>query len=585
MNATPIRSANFWAVKFFLAFLWMLGVCTSLVNAQTITTFDVLVATENLTVVGTTTVQGASFSVAGSSFLVNNGNVGIATAAPVGLFTVGNGTVTVLSSGFVGIGTNTPTGQLDMVGAVFLDPTTYPARFRWISSLGALRAGGDFAGTSESIDEDLANIGIFSFAFGIGQFNSGLTSTIAGGENNSIEETGSAFIGGGNQNFVAADSIAGAIVGGENNTVLSGEQGFIGGGELNTLSGSRSVITGGALNTASGDYSTIPGGYGNTASGSYSFAAGQQSSATAQGAFVWADSQNEGFVSTVADEFKIRARGGFVFYSTWTAPTVIVSSGAIMISTSASAAAAVPNIFISSANGNVGIGTANPAAALDVNGAGNFLSSVTASAFFGDGSHLTGISGGGSGGIPAFQVFNANGTFTVPAGVTKILVEVWGGGGSGGASSVSWGTGAGGGGGGGYGKDVLTVSPGDNYTVTVGGAGAASSISGTGGTISAGGGSAGTTGLGGYGHGGVGGTSTAAINITGATGSGGGPSGGMGGSAGAGGGGGGGGIGSTVALDTGKPGSAPGGGGGGSGGGVTTSGGGVGGSGRVIVMY
>lgn len=194
--------------------------------------------------------------------------------------------------------------------------------------------------------------------------------------------------------------------------------------------------------------------------------------------------------------------------------------------------------------------------------------------------------GGGSGGIPSIQVFNANGTFVVPAGVTKIIVEVWGGGGAGGSSSVLWGTGAGGGGAGGYGKDTFTVAPGDSYTVTVGGAGATSSISGTAGTVSASGGSNGTTGTGGYGPGGAGGTSTATINISGASGCGGSAAGGQGGTAGGGGGGGGGGgIGSTVALDTGKPGSTPGGGGGGSGGGVTTTGGGSGGSGRVIVMY
>ena len=63
------------------------------------------------------------------------------------------------------------------------------------------------------------------------------------------------------------------------------------------------------------------------------------------------------------------------------------------------------------------------------------------------------------------QTFTANGTFTVPAGVTQVTVECWGGGGRGGSRSSN-GRG-GGGGGGGYARSLVTVSPG-NYTVTIG---------------------------------------------------------------------------------------------------------------------
>ena len=63
------------------------------------------------------------------------------------------------------------------------------------------------------------------------------------------------------------------------------------------------------------------------------------------------------------------------------------------------------------------------------------------------------------------QTFTGSGTFTVPAGVTQVTVECWGGGGRGG-SRTSDGGGAGGGGGA-YARSVLTVTPG-NYTVTVG---------------------------------------------------------------------------------------------------------------------
>lgn len=70
------------------------------------------------------------------------------------------------------------------------------------------------------------------------------------------------------------------------------------------------------------------------------------------------------------------------------------------------------------------------------------------------------------------QTYNTAGnyTFTVPAGVSSIIVECWGaGGGAGGNSTTS--DGGGGGGGGAYSRSTLTVAPG-NYNLTVGGGGA-----------------------------------------------------------------------------------------------------------------
>ena len=50
--------------------------------------------------------------------------------------------------------------------------------------------------------------------------------------------------------------------------------------------------------------------------------------------------------------------------------------------------------------------------------------------------------GGGSGGLgfSHFQVFDSSGTFTVPSGVTTVMVEAWGGGGGGGGAEplVIW---------------------------------------------------------------------------------------------------------------------------------------------------
>ena len=108
------------------------------------------------------------------------------------------------------------------------------------------------------------------------------------------------------------------------------------------------------------------------------------------------------------------------------------------------------------------------------------------------------------------QVFTTSSSFTIPAGITKIEVEVRGGGGG------SVGTGIGGCGGG-YGKQVLTVTAGTVHAVTVGAGGAGEALSGNGtaggtslfGTlISATGGGGGSSTC-------AGGMSTATLNMTG----------------------------------------------------------------------
>jgi len=64
------------------------------------------------------------------------------------------------------------------------------------------------------------------------------------------------------------------------------------------------------------------------------------------------------------------------------------------------------------------------------------------------------------------QTYNASGTFLVPAGVSQVTVECWGGGGRGGTRTNN---GRGGGGGGGaYVRSTIPVIEGNTYTVTVG---------------------------------------------------------------------------------------------------------------------
>lgn len=77
---------------------------------------------------------------------------------------------------------------------------------------------------------------------------------------------------------------------------------------------------------------------------------------------------------------------------------------------------------------------------------------------------------GGGGGLPnGIQQFTTVGTqtFTVPAGVTRIQVEAWGGGGGAAGSQDVGATG----GGGGYSRAFLTVTPGQVLTVYVGAGG------------------------------------------------------------------------------------------------------------------
>jgi len=69
------------------------------------------------------------------------------------------------------------------------------------------------------------------------------------------------------------------------------------------------------------------------------------------------------------------------------------------------------------------------------------------------------------------EAFTGSTTWTAPTGVTLVTAEVWGGGGGGGGQALDS-DGGGGGGGGAYSKKaVIVVVPGNNYTVTVGGAG------------------------------------------------------------------------------------------------------------------
>ncbi len=112
----------------------------------------------------------------------------------------------------------------------------------------------------------------------------------------------------GNNDATASDSYA-TIGGGYGNTA-SGVLSTIAGGTYNVASGEGSTIGGGYVNSANGLSATVPGGSANVASGDYSLAAGHKATASHQGSFVWADSQDAYFYSRTTNTFDIRAQNG-----------------------------------------------------------------------------------------------------------------------------------------------------------------------------------------------------------------------------------------------------------------------------------
>ena len=132
-------------------------------------------------------------------------------------------------------------------------------------------------------------------------------------------------------------------------------------------------------------------------------------------------------------------------------------------------------VFISAQN--VGIGTVTPAEKLDVNGNINVTGTIKANGVDGVAGQALMKNSAGTfswGNINQYNntlgfrstSVNINTVYSwnVPAGITKIFVEIWGGGGGGAAG--------GGGGGGGYAASQWTVTPGATVSITVGAAGA-----------------------------------------------------------------------------------------------------------------
>ena len=234
--------------------------------------------------------------------------------------------------------------------------------------------------------------------------NAGGAAVIGGGEGNAIGYWGwHSTIGGGFNNTMLSDvqnSVQNSTIGGGSGNTIQGFNGHatIGGGGDNLIQPStqgHGTIGGGYDNTIrpNADYATIPGGWGNEAGGLASFAAGNFAHALHDGTFVWADWSGYGqdFASTGPNQFLIRASGG------------------------------------------VGINLNNPQATLHVNGTVKAVAvegdTITATTYYGDGSHLSGVASGtisnalNLGGIPASAYATTNHTHSAAAITSGSLLD------------------------------------------------------------------------------------------------------------------------------------------------------------------
>jgi len=185
-----------------------------------------------------------------------------------------------------------------------------PASFWQTTGNAGISPGANFLGTSDN--EPL----IFRSDNQVGFQLQYASSSISG----LSSESGINLIGGFDGNTISSGVVGGTIAGGGYSfrlgtisgkavNLVTGDSGAVGGGSGNTA-GYFATVPGGDDNAATGNYAAVPGGYDNLAEGVYSLAAGQQAQARNQGAFVWADSQNTPFASTANDQFLIRAQGG-----------------------------------------------------------------------------------------------------------------------------------------------------------------------------------------------------------------------------------------------------------------------------------
>jgi hypothetical protein len=182
---------------------------------------------------------------------------------------------------------------------------------------GSTTSGNTASGSASTVSGGFGNqatAGLSTVGGGYQNTASGVGATVSAGENNTASST-ITTVGGGYGN--KAINAGATVAGGESNTA-SGDHATVGGGYQNTASASQATVDGGQWNTASGGGATVAGGSNNLAAGDYSFAAGNRAKvgttpSTHNGTFLFADSKDFDFKSAAANEFAVRATGGFRF--------------------------------------------------------------------------------------------------------------------------------------------------------------------------------------------------------------------------------------------------------------------------------
>lgn len=286
-----------------------------------------------------------------SASLVAGSHVNSGDTASIGVTISGGGAPPGSDFGLITeLGPNRVTGHFASIGggannvigeAPEPDGTDHPAGdisdAEWSSfaTLGGGRNNTAF-GFASTVAGGASNQAVAVFTYvggGSGNRSNREFSTVSGGNGNTASGMSSA-IGGGSNNLASA--LQSVVAGGGNNRATSSNS-AVGGGFDNTASGARGVVAGGWRNTAAGNESTVSGGHLNCAGGHLSWAGGYRakvrrtssaslelgvgcadvpSSGTSdgdRGTFIWADSQDEDFMSSGPDQFLVRAAGGVGF--------------------------------------------------------------------------------------------------------------------------------------------------------------------------------------------------------------------------------------------------------------------------------
>jgi hypothetical protein len=245
------------------------------------------------------------------------------------------------------------------------------------NSIGSGTEGAVIAGGGSTFSRNTIGADSNSSAIGGGQNNdiasNSTAATIAGGGNNSIGvDSVASAIGGGSANNIASNSTAATIAGGLNNDIgVNSGQSAIGGGNLNDVADNA-------------EWAVIPGGFNNDvgADADYAFAAGRNAQANHRGSFVWADSTEADFASTVDNQFAVRAQAGARLVNSGDGATLLrletdrpwefrqlgSGAGTALELASLDSQGISNKDFIINTTGDVGIGITTPAFNLHVNG-------------------------------------------------------------------------------------------------------------------------------------------------------------------------------------------------------------------------